>query len=71
MRLCDEPVRDRPDFLGRFVPRDEALGRDDVDYLWHVADHIWTDDVHVFQVAAWLCGGLETALDEEPTQPDA
>lgn len=70
MRLCDTPVaaRDSPDFLGRFVPRDEALQMDDIDHLWHVCDHL-TDDRRFAAVAAWLCGDLSTALEVEDDDP--
>ncbi len=69
LALTDVPVRDRPDFLGRFVPRGEALAMDDIDHLWHVTDHIWTDDRRIAAVAAWLCGDLSTALDADDDAP--
>jgi hypothetical protein len=68
MALVDQPVHDRPDFLGRFVPRDEALQGPDLDHLWHVCDHL-TDDRRFAAVAAWLCGELDTALDADDDAP--
>jgi hypothetical protein len=62
MRLSDEPCRNRPDVLGRFVPRDEALQWPDISHLWHVADHVATDDQRVISIAAWLCGDRTSAL---------
>lgn len=54
MRLAEEPARDRPELLGAFLPRDIALNVPNVDQLWHVADHIVTDDPRVATVDAWL-----------------
>jgi hypothetical protein len=54
MRLTDEPVRDRPELLGEFVPRDCALQMPNVDHLWHVADHIVLDDPRAADVRSWL-----------------
>jgi hypothetical protein len=54
MRLTDEPVRDRPDLLGDFVPRGRALASANLDELWHVADHIVLDDPRLPGVRAWL-----------------
>jgi hypothetical protein len=33
MALTERPVRDRPDLLGSFVPRDEALRMPNIDHL--------------------------------------
>ena len=44
MTLLDEPVRDRPDLLGTFVPRDRALAMKEIGHVWHVVDHIVVDD---------------------------
>ena len=63
MRLSDEPVIDRPDFLGRFLPRDEARRLGGLDALWHMADHIVLDDPNAVNVSAWLQGERATALD--------
>lgn len=60
--LAEEPLRDRPEFLGRFVPRDEALASPSIGELWHICDHL-IDDRRFAAVAAWLCGDLDTALD--------
>lgn len=56
MTLTDAPVRDRPNLLGQFVPRSEALDMPNVDHLWHVADHIVLDDPRVAEVQKWLEG---------------
>jgi len=56
MALTDSPVRDRPDLLGEFVPRSEALSSPDIEHLWHVADHIVLDDPRVAEVQKWLAG---------------
>jgi hypothetical protein len=69
MALADTPIRDRPDFLGRFVPRDEALAMPSIRELWHIADHICAEDPRAIALTAWLCGGLETVLD--PSTPDS
>ena len=45
MRLAEQPVRDRPDFLGRFVPRAEALQWPQLDRLWHICDQPVADRV--------------------------
>jgi len=63
MRLAEAPVIDRPDFLGRFVPRDEAIALGGIDSLWHLADHIVLDDVAAVRVMEWLRGGRATALE--------
>jgi hypothetical protein len=54
MRLADKPARDRPELLGAFVPREDALRLAHIDWLWHVADHIVLDDPRVSAVEAWL-----------------
>jgi hypothetical protein len=54
MRLTDEPARDRPDLLGAFLPRREALTMENIDHLWHVADHIVIDDPRLAAVRKWL-----------------
>jgi hypothetical protein len=54
MRLADQPARDRPDLLGTFLPREVALKVQNIDQLWHVADHIVTDDPRVMLVETWL-----------------
>ena len=56
MTLTDSPVRDRPDLLGEFVPRSEALTMTNIDHLWHVADHIVLDDPRLADVETWLSG---------------
>lgn len=61
LSLSPAPVRDRPDFLGRFVPRDEALERPDLDELWHICDHL-PDDPRFAAVTGRLCGDLDTGL---------
>jgi hypothetical protein len=65
MGLTEQPFRDRPDFLGRFVPRDEALRSPQIEEVWHVCDHL-VDDRRFAAVAAWLRGDLDTALDVPP-----
>lgn len=57
MALLDEPARDRPDLLGRFVPREEALALPDIDHVWHVADHVVVDDPRVGDLRHWLKRG--------------
>ena len=54
MSLTDEPVRDNPDLLGSFVPRQEALTMDPIDHVWHVVDHIVLDDPRLAPVQQWL-----------------
>jgi hypothetical protein len=54
MRLADQPARDRPDLLGAFLTRDVALLQPNIDQLWHVADHIVTDDPRVAAVDEWV-----------------
>ena len=56
MRLADEPVIDRPDFLGQCVPRERALAIEGIEDLWHVADHVVLEDPHVEGLALWLRG---------------
>ena len=67
--LLNTPIHDGPGFLGRLVPRDEALQREGIDHLWHLADHICADDPRAVALTAWLCGALTTVLDEEPRAP--
>jgi hypothetical protein len=55
-RLTDSPVRDRPEVLGRFTPREEALRLPEVAHLWHVVDHVALDDPRLSAVRAWLDG---------------
>jgi hypothetical protein len=54
MGLTEEPARDRPELLGRFVPRELALARTDIDRVWHVCDHIVADDPRLSTVDQWL-----------------
>ena len=54
MSLTDSPVRDRPELLGAFVPRSEAIALTDIDHLWHVADHIVLEDDRLAAVRDWL-----------------
>jgi hypothetical protein len=54
MHLTEEPARGRPDLLGDFVPRSEALPMPNIDHLWHVADHIVLDDSRLAAVQEWL-----------------
>lgn len=56
MALMSEPLVDRPDFLGTFTPRDAALERPDHEQIWHVADHLVTDDPQFGVVQRWLEG---------------
>jgi hypothetical protein len=62
MRLAEEPVIDRPDFLGRFVPRGEAMKLGGLESLWHLADHIVVDDPQAAAVMEWLKGERESVL---------
>jgi hypothetical protein len=57
MRLSEEPARDRPELLGRFVPRRDALTTKNIDHLWHVADHVVLDDPRLEAVREWLSAG--------------
>ena len=61
MTLMDEPLRDRPGLLGRFVGREEALASEP-EHLWHFVDHIVDDDSRVSSVSDWLCGHRPTVL---------
>ena len=54
MSLTKEAARDRPDLLGAFVPRDEALKMPHIDQVWHVCDHVISDDPRVASVSGWL-----------------
>jgi hypothetical protein len=54
MRLSDQPARDNPDLLGEFIPRESALSVPKIDHLWHVADHVVTDDPRIAAVDSWL-----------------
>jgi hypothetical protein len=54
MRLAEEPARDRPELLGAFIPRNEALKLANIDHVWHVADHIVVDDPRVEPIERWL-----------------
>ena len=54
MALTDKPARDRPDLLGSFVPRAEALPMANIGHVWHVVDHIVLDDPRLPPVQAWL-----------------
>jgi hypothetical protein len=54
MHLAEEPARDRPDLLGDFIPRSEALAMPNIGHLWHVADHIVLDDPRLAEVRDWL-----------------
>jgi hypothetical protein len=54
MRLTDEPARDDLQLLGAFTPRDGALQLSNIEQLWHVVDHIVTDDPRVGIVQDWL-----------------
>jgi hypothetical protein len=70
MALAQQPLRDRPSFLGHFMPREEALRWPDLDELWHVCDHL-VDDRRFAAVAAWLCEELDTVVDADagPLRP--
>jgi hypothetical protein len=50
---------DRPELLGTFVRRAQALELENIDHLWHVADHIVPDDVRLTAVRKWLEGGSQ------------
>ena len=54
MRLTEEPVRDRPELLGEFVPRAAALNLSNIEHLWHIADHIVLDDPRIAAVESWM-----------------
>jgi hypothetical protein len=54
MALTDKPVRDRPDLLGAFVPREDALQIPNLDELWHAVDHIIAEDARLAAVQQWL-----------------
>jgi hypothetical protein len=56
MSLTEEPARDRPELLGDFVPRAEALTLPSIDHFWHVADHIVLDDPRLSAVEEWFEG---------------
>jgi hypothetical protein len=62
MSLRKQPARDRPEFFGRFLPREAALPLADSLDLWHLADHIVLDDPQVASVMSWVCGESKTAL---------
>jgi hypothetical protein len=63
--LLDAPIHDRPAFLGQLIPKDEALARADIDHLWHLTDHICADDPRAVALTAWLCGGIQTVLEDD------
>jgi hypothetical protein len=54
LALTEEPARDRPELLGRFVSREAALARPDIGRVWRVCDHIITDDPRVSALGRWL-----------------
>lgn len=56
MGLLEEPPRDRPELLGRFLPREEALQVPNLENLWHVIDHVVLDDPRLASVQQWLEG---------------
>jgi hypothetical protein len=56
MSLTEQPARDNPDLLGPFVPRERALELPSVERLWHVADHVVSDDPRVADVGRWVDG---------------
>jgi hypothetical protein len=56
MALTDKPATERPDLLGTFMPRAQALELRNIDHLWHVADHIVLDDARLRPVQEWLEG---------------
>ena len=60
MGLTDQPARDHPDLLGDFVPRERALQIENVNHLWHVADHILLNDARLAPVLQWLEAGGRT-----------
>lgn len=62
MTLADSPMRDRPDFFGRFVPREELLALGGVDGLWHLVDHLVTDDRANASVVSWVLGERDTGF---------
>jgi hypothetical protein len=54
MALTDEPPRDRPNLLGSFVSRAQALEMKDIGHLWHVVDQIVLGDPRLPPVQQWL-----------------
>jgi hypothetical protein len=56
MGLTDQPARDNLGVLGRFLPREEALGVPNLEHLWQTADHIIRDDPCAAQVHEWIEG---------------
>jgi hypothetical protein len=60
MYLTDEPARDRPELLGDFLPRDDALASPDIAAVWHVVDHIVLDDPRADSVRRWLEDPLDS-----------
>jgi hypothetical protein len=60
-QLADEPHRES-DFLGDFVPRDQAMAIGGLDHFWHIADHIAVDDPRAEAVLDWIRGDRDTAL---------
>ena len=65
MRLSEKAVMERPELLGRFVPRDEAMALGGVDALWHLADHIMIDDPKVRAVGGWIRRERSSALTDD------
>jgi hypothetical protein len=60
MALLDQPPRDRPELLGSFVPRDQALAMENIDRVWHVIDHVVLDDPRLPSVQQWLYQGASS-----------
>lgn len=59
-RLAEEGHR-VSDFLGSFVPREQALAIGGLDHFWHMTDHIAVDDPRAAAVIEWVRGDRETA----------
>jgi hypothetical protein len=62
MTLAGAPLRDRPEFFGRFVPRTELLERAELGGLWHLVDHVVTDDPAAAAATRWVLGQRATGF---------
>ena len=57
MMVTEHDFKDEPESLGRAVPREEALASDEMEDVWHVADHVVIEDPRVAEAMEWLRRG--------------
>ncbi len=54
MMIVDSFFFDHPEVVGKRLTRDEALGSEWIKDLWHLVDHIVSEDVRVVGAMRWL-----------------